>query len=142
MSGNADYDVSTIRIDPHALGTGSAKLVSLANDVADAIKRVGDAVADLKLGWVSKSADEARAFNDRWNRVMKQMFGEKDGEIGILPAMAGGILATAVAYSNLEIELQSAFLKFSGGLADTGGDGSQPSDHTGPDYPITQDYPN
>ncbi|MGW2836605.1 WXG100 family type VII secretion target [Streptomyces sp. NPDC001493] len=142
MPDNADYDISPIRIDPQALASDSDRLLALAGQVGDSIKRISDTAADLKLGWVSKSADEAQAFNDRWNSVMKQMFGEKDGDTGVLPAMAGGILGTGIAYSHLEKELESAFLKFSSGLADTSSDGGQPSDHTGPDFPITQDYPN
>lgn len=142
MPGDADYDVSSIKIEPQALGSDSDRLITLAGDVGDSIKRINDTVGGLKLGWVAKSADEAQAFNDRWNAVMKQLFGEKDGQIGVLTAMAGGILGTGVAYSHLELELESAFLKFSSGLADTSGDGGTPSDHTGPDFPITQDYPN
>ncbi|MFE7751941.1 hypothetical protein [Streptomyces sp. NPDC057428] len=156
MPANADYDVSSIKIEPQALGSDSDKLIALANNVGDSVKRISDTVADLRVGWVSKSADEAQAFNDRWKHVMKQMFGEKDGETGVLPAMAGGILGTGVAFSHLELDLESAFRKFADALVhpqETGFDYSFggvtgkiiwpfPTDQTGPEHPITQDFPN
>ncbi|SEG91994.1 hypothetical protein SAMN05216223_1252 [Actinacidiphila yanglinensis] len=142
MPVNADYDVSTLRVRPQDLSTASDRLVSLAEQMADEIEGINDAVSSLVLSWVGNSAGEAQEFNNSWKNVMLQLFGKKDGPTGVLPAMAGGLLGTAVAYSHTEVELASAFQKFSSGLADTGGAGDTPSDHTGPDYPLSQDYPN
>jgi hypothetical protein len=143
MPDSADYDVSSIKIDPQVLGAEGKDLVALATEIGESIKRINDTAAALKLGWVAPSADEAHAFSERWVRVMKQMFGEEDGPIGVLPALAGGILGTAVGFSHLEVELEKAFIDFSNELAVPSGDGNAgPTDHTGPDFPITQDFPN
>lgn len=142
MAESADYDISSIKIDPQALGTEGGKLVSLANEIGDAIVRINNTAAALKLGWVAPSADEAHEFGERWTRVMRQMFGEKDGPLGVLPAIAGGVLGTAVGFSHLELELESAFVNFSNELSvPSGGDGG-PKDHVGPEFPIQQDFPN
>ncbi|MFF7580967.1 WXG100 family type VII secretion target [Streptomyces sp. NPDC008061] len=134
-----DYDIGVIKIDPSALGSDGEKLVSLANEMAESVIRINNAVGSLRLGWVSESANEAQEFQDRWNRVMAQMFGEN----GVLMAMVGGIMQVAAGFSHLEIELESAFLKFSEGLSSSsGGDSGQPKDHMGPEFPFTQDYPN
>lgn len=142
MAVKADYDVSTLRVNPQDLSAASDKLVDLAGQVADEIEGINDAVTNLMLSWVGDSAKEADEFNDAWKNVMIQLFGQKDGATGVLPAMAGGLLGTAVAFSHTEVELEAAFLKFSSGLADTSGGGDAPADHTGPDFPISQDYPN
>ncbi|SEO71657.1 WXG100 family type VII secretion target [Actinacidiphila rubida] len=142
MPVNADYDISTLRVRPQDLSDASDRLMSLAAQMADEIEGITDAVSNLALSWVGSSAKEAQEFNASWKNVMVQMFGTKDGPVGVLPAMAGGLLGTAVAYSHTEVELEASFLKFSSGLADTSGSGGSPTDHTGSDYPISQDYPN
>ncbi|WP_438306684.1 hypothetical protein ACSHXN_44570 (plasmid) [Streptomyces sp. HUAS TT11] len=143
MPDSVDYDISSIKIDPQALGTeGEKKLIPLANEIGEAVERINNTAAALKLGWVAPSAEEAHAFGERWTRVMKQMFGEKDGPIGVLPALAGGILGTAIGFSHLELELEKVFGDFSNELAVPSGGDTGPSDHTGPDFPITQDFPN
>ncbi|WP_431949791.1 hypothetical protein [Actinacidiphila sp. bgisy167] len=152
MADSADYDASTIKIDPAPLGEEGRSLVSLAKEMADSISRINNTVASLKLGWVSPSADEAQDFANRWTNVMTNMFGEKDGAPGALPALAGGVMGTAVGFSHVEHTLWQAFNDFQLGMASGGGgggdgmDGSNdanfPRDHTGPDYPITTDYPN
>ncbi|MGY5029899.1 hypothetical protein ACWC9U_02725 [Streptomyces sp. 900116325] len=142
MPESVDYDISSIKIDPQALGAEGGSLMSFANEIGEAIVRINNTAAALKLGWVAPSADEAHEFGERWTRVMRQMFGEKDGQIGVLPALAGGILGTAVGFSHLELELESAFVNFSNELAVPSGGDTGPSDHTGPGFPITQDFPN
>ncbi|MEV5151376.1 hypothetical protein AB0K81_05390 [Streptomyces werraensis] len=142
MPGNADYDISTIKIEPQALGTEGTKLAELAIAIGESIVRINNIAAGLKLGWVAASAEEAQEFGDRWARVMAQMFGEKDGQIGVLPAIAGGISGAAVAFSHLENELWWAFTDFSNELAVPSGGNAGPTDHLGPEFPITQDFPN
>ncbi|WP_329295691.1 WXG100 family type VII secretion target [Streptomyces sp. NBC_01455] len=139
MSEYGDYDIGVIKIDPAALGGEGKKLVSLVNEMGDSVVRINNTVAALQLGWVAQSADEAQEFQARWNRVMQQMFGDD----GVLVAMIGGLMKVAVGFSHLEIALEDAFHQFAQGLASSGGGGSEmPKDHTGPEFPITQDYPN
>ncbi|MGW1045347.1 WXG100 family type VII secretion target [Streptomyces sp. NPDC002547] len=143
MPESVDYDVSSIRIDPQALGEAGRNLISLANEMGSSIKRIYDTIADLKLAWVAESADEAQAFSERWSRVMVNMFGEEDGATGALPALAGGILATAIGFSQADELLEQAFISLSNELAVPSGDGSQtPTDHVGSEFPVNQDYPN
>lgn len=142
MPVTADYDVSTLRVRPQDLSQASDRLMALAGEMADEIEGITAAVSGLVLSWVGRSAKEAQEFNASWKHVMVQMFGTKDGPAGVLPAMAGGLLGTAVAYSHTEVALEAAFLRFSTGLADSSDSGGTPTDHTGSDYPISQDYPN
>ncbi|MEV6994320.1 WXG100 family type VII secretion target [Streptomyces sp. NPDC093228] len=136
-----DYDISTIKIDPSGLDAQGKKIVQLAREVAESIDRINRTLESLKLGWVSESADEAQEFSDRWIRVMREMFGENGGQIGVLAAMAGGISTAAIGFSHLETGLESSFTEFINKLASSGGDGGL-TDHTGPAFPISQDYPN
>ncbi|MFJ3756471.1 WXG100 family type VII secretion target [Streptomyces sp. NPDC090080] len=139
MSEYGDYDIGGIKIDPSALGEDGKKLLALANELGDSVVRINNTVSDLKLAWVAESANEAQEFQDRWNRVMSQMFGDN----GVLVAMVGGIMSVAIGFSHLEIELESAFLKFADGLSSSSSGGDpKPVDHTGPEFPITQDFPN
>lgn len=142
MPENADYDLTTIKIDPQALGTDGTKLADLAKEIGESVIRINDIAAGLKLGWVAPSAEEAHEFGDRWTRVMTQMFGQEGGELGVLPAICGGILSAAVGFSQLEIELWQAFTDFSNELAVPSGGNTGPTDHLGPEYPITEDFPN
>ncbi|WP_327111239.1 hypothetical protein OG206_01270 [Streptomyces sp. NBC_01341] len=143
MPDNADYDVSTLKVDPGPLGAEGERMLTLANEMGEAIIRINNTVADLTLGWVAPSAEEAHLFGERWIRVMTQMFGQKDGPTGVLPAMAGGVTGTAVGFSHVELELEAAFDNFSNELAVPSGDGGTgPVDHTGSEFPITQDFPN
>ncbi|MER5596015.1 hypothetical protein [Streptomyces sp. NPDC002265] len=134
-----DYDIGVLSMDPQALDGVGDKLIALAGEMADSIIRINDTVSGLSLGWVAESADEAQAFGDRWNRVMAQMFGDD----GVLTALAGGIKAAAIGSSQAEVAREAAFRSFSEALASTsGGGGGGPQDHTGPEFPITQDFPN
>lgn len=141
MPEGADYDISSIQIDPHELGTEGDNLVALAGAIGESIVRINQTAAALKLGWVAPSAEQAHEFSERWTRVMRQMFGDQVGEIGVLPALAGGILGTAIGFSHVELELESAFIHMSNELAVPSGGGTGPTDHTGPEFPITQDFP-
>ncbi|WP_399936788.1 hypothetical protein ACGH52_00930 [Streptomyces sp. BBFR25] len=142
MPESANYDAVTIKIDPPALGTEGTTLASLAGEIGESIMRVNNIAAGLRLGWVAPSATEAQEFGDRWTRVMTEMFGQEGGRLGVLPAIAGGILGAAVGFSHLENELWWAFTNFSNEMAVPTGDGGGPSDHLGPEFPFTQDFPN
>ncbi|MFF4243530.1 WXG100 family type VII secretion target [Streptomyces sp. NPDC001822] len=143
MPENADYDISSLKIDPGPLGTEGERMLALAQEMGESITLINNTVADLVLGWVSPSAEEAHEFGNRWTRVMTQMFGQKDGAIGVLPAISGGVRGTAVGFSHVELELERAFVNFSNELAVPSGDGGNgPSDHSGSEFPITQDFPN
>ncbi|MDH3039149.1 WXG100 family type VII secretion target [Streptomyces sp. TRM75561] len=138
---NVDYDNRLIRIDPESLGAEGDRLFSLAKEMSDTIKRINALIFHLRLGWVAATTEEVRAFFDRWDKVMTQMFGNNGDPIGVLPAMSGGVTGTAVGFSQLEIELFWMFRNFSNELAvPSGGDGSGPADRIGPEIPITQDY--
>ncbi|MGI5255461.1 hypothetical protein [Actinacidiphila glaucinigra] len=134
-----DYDISVLSMDPQALDGVGDKLIALAGEMAESIIRINDTVTGLSLGWVAESSAEAQAFGARWNRVMAQMFGDD----GVLTALAGGIKAAAIGSSQAEVARETAFRQFSEALASTsGGGGAAPVDHTGPEFPITQDFPN
>lgn len=136
-----DYDASLIRVDPESLDREGEQLLLLAKDMSETIRRINALIFELRLGWIAASSEEVRAFFDRWDSVMTQMFGNDGDPIGVLPAISGGVKGTAVGFSQLEVELFWMFRNFSNELAvPSGGDGSGPSDHIGPEFPITQDY--
>jgi len=138
---NVDYDSGLIRIDPESLAMEGDRLLSLAKEMSDTIRRINALIFHLRLGWVAATTEEVRAFFERWDKVMTQMFGNDGDPIGVLPALSGGVTGTAVGFSQLEIELFWMFTNFSNELAvPSAGDGSGPSDRIGPEIPITQDY--
>ncbi|WUH90755.1 hypothetical protein OG900_12050 [Streptomyces sp. NBC_00433] len=141
MPDTADYDISSLKIDPQALSTEGHTLLSLAQQMGESIVHVNNIVSGLKLGWAGSTSDEAHAFSDRWIGVMTDVFGDEDGAGGMLPALVAGILGTAVGFSQVEQELETGWNNFSLSLG-ASGDGSGPTDHVGPDFPITQDFPN
>ncbi|MET9108260.1 hypothetical protein [Streptomyces zhihengii] len=140
MPESVDYDAALIQIDPETLGADGKRLYDLAREMVESVVRINDTAAALKLGWVAPSADEAHEFGERWTRVMQQMFGE-EGSPGVLPAIAGGVLAAAVGFSRGELALEAAWQNFSNELSAPSGAPSGPADRMGPEFPITQDFP-
>ncbi|MGW7572111.1 WXG100 family type VII secretion target [Streptomyces tendae] len=150
MAESVDYNISTISLDPREIDGIAKALIAHANSVADTLEAIGNVAFELRLGWAGETAKEAKAFQDRWNAVMQQLFGsKKHPDSGVLNVMAGAVKKVAIGYSNTEMELEKAFRDFSNSLAG-GGSGETP-DKAPNDVPtgldprdsaILEDFPN
>jgi uncharacterized protein YukE len=121
---NADYDAANLYVDPDGLKGKADTLLGLAENVADSLSNIDNTLSALQLGWAGKTADEARDFGNRWEAVMKELFGSKDHpEKGVLNAIVDGLLTTRGNFSLTESGLAELFQKFgenlSGGSSET-----------------------
>lgn len=113
----ANYDISKLFVDPHGLEGHSKKLHNLAGGVVDSIENIAKTLADLKLAWVGQTADEAKEFGDRWNAVMKDLFGSKGSpKDGVLNAVTDDVLKVAGLFATTEDALRNYFTQFGAGL--------------------------
>jgi uncharacterized protein YukE len=118
------YDNAVIMADPQGLADHAKNLHTHADDVAQSVKNIVDALFHLRLGWVGKTSDEAQEFNDRWSKVMKDLFGtEQDPSHGVLNAMAMGVQNASQAYDGAEDVLIKMFDQFSIGSSSSAGGG-------------------
>lgn len=134
---NADYDAANLYVDPDGLKVKADALEGLAENVVDSLSNIEHALAALQLGWAGKTADEAKDFGNRWETVMKELFGSKDHpDTGVLNAIVDGLLITRDDFAEVEITLAEFFQKFAEGLGKpdttplpslgTGGDNASP----------------
>ncbi|GGM21451.1 hypothetical protein GCM10010129_77160 [Streptomyces fumigatiscleroticus] len=150
MADTPDYDAAAITIDPHEVDEIGKSLLNLAQNVGDAIEGIANASFHLTLGWAGRTASEAKAFGDRWEAVMRELFGsEKNPDEGVLNVMAGTVHGVAVVYSQTEMKIEQTFHDFASGLAG-GGDTTTPTSPP-PDAPagldpqdsaVLEDFPN
>ncbi|MFB7504392.1 MULTISPECIES: WXG100 family type VII secretion target [Streptomyces] len=125
---DVSYDMSKLKIDPHALGDSSQRIDSLGKKVADAVVRINNVTSNLELSWVGKSAQEAQEFSDQWKKVMTHMFGDSDTKTnGVLPVMAGGLKGTAIGFSHTELGLWKFFNDLNNAMNSGGSGGGTPS---------------
>jgi hypothetical protein len=124
---NADYDAANLYWNPDALKSDADALLALANDVADSLGVIESSFAALQLGWAGKTADEAREFGNRWEGVMKELFGSKDHPaMGVLNAIVDGLLIARGNAAKTEDGLLQFFKQFGEHLA-SGGDSGTPT---------------
>ena len=128
MAITADYDhVDSLTVDPVTLTTRGNNLKDLGQTVADSLDRINGIWNDLKLGWMGKTADEAKDFIDRWNAVMGELYGSKEHpENGVLNEIVTGVLTVAWIFGQTEHTLFQFFTDFQHGLAGGGSSGDTP----------------
>lgn len=136
----ADYDVSSLYIDPTGLSDSSQKLLAHAKEVADTIGAINSTLSGLALGWAGRTQEEVDRMNNQWTSTMRGLFGTEDApESGVLNVMAAGVMAVAAGNAQTEVALAEMFRQFLQGV-DSPGDGgatpgSAPQDMT--DYNLT-----
>ncbi|WP_372346729.1 WXG100 family type VII secretion target [Streptomyces sp. KL116D] len=117
MPESPDYDTSVLSIDPRLVEEISKALLALADQMVDHIEAVADAAFHLELSWAGDTAQEAKRFMDRWNGVMRELFGsKKHPEDGVLNVMAGTVHVVAAAFSQTEASLEKVFRDFADNL--------------------------
>jgi len=113
MAQKADYDTSSIYVEPDELRSIADRLDSAASDVADAVGRINDQTSGLALGWSGKTQQEAEDFSNQWTRVMKGLFGtEEHPEDGVLNVLVGGLRGAGAGYAKTEHALADMFREF------------------------------
>lgn len=123
---NADYDAANLYVDPDGLKGKADNLERLAENVADSLLNIENALSALQLGWAGKTAEEAKDFGNRWETVMKELFGSKDQpQTGVLNAIVDGLLTTRGDFATAEDALTQFFKQFGDNLAN--GDSSTPT---------------
>jgi uncharacterized protein YukE len=114
---NADYDAANLYVDPDGLKTKADALLAQAENTAQSLENINNTLSALQLGWAGKTADEARDFGNRWEAVMKELFGSKDHpEKGVLNAIVDGLLVTRGNFSQTEDALVQLFKQFGSDL--------------------------
>ncbi|MFI5798080.1 WXG100 family type VII secretion target [Streptomyces sp. NPDC051677] len=132
----ADYDLSSLYIDPTGLSDSAKNLLAHAKEVADGITAINNTLKGLALGWAGRTQEEVDKMNNQWTSTMRGLFGTEDApESGVLNVMAAGVMAVAAGNAQTEVALAEMFQNFLKGLSSSGGDlpGSSPQDQTNPD---------
>lgn len=81
-----------------------------AQDLADAINAIADALNGLELSWAGDAKDEAKKLIDRWQTASDQVFGTSDGKKrGVLNALAGGLEVAASVYNQSEMSIAGSW---------------------------------
>lgn len=110
---NTDYNAAKLYVDPDGLKTKADALLAQAENIADSLANINNILSALQLGWAGKTADEARDFGNRWEAVMKELFGSKDNpKKGVMNAIVDGLLATRGNFSKTEDALVQLFKQF------------------------------
>ncbi|MGP4045980.1 WXG100 family type VII secretion target [Streptomyces sp. 2A115] len=117
MPDSPDYDTSVLSIDPRLVDEVGRSLLTLAEQMVDHIEAIAGAAFHLRLSWAGSSAQEAKKFMDRWNGVMRELFGSKEHpEDGVLNVMAGTVHVVAAGFSQTEARLEQVFREFADNL--------------------------
>ncbi|MFK4222301.1 hypothetical protein [Streptomyces sp. NPDC019890] len=123
----ADYDVSSLYIDPTGLSDSSQKLLAHAKEVADTIGAINSTLSGLALGWAGKTQEEVDRMNNQWTSTMRGLFGTEDApESGVLNVMAAGVMAVAAGNAQTEVALAEMFQKFLQDVDSPGDGGATP----------------
>jgi len=113
----ADYDGINLAIDPDDVASTVTTLEALCSDMSDQLVNIENTIFNLQLSWVGSTEAEAQEFVDQWNSVMTDLFGTTDNpEEGVLPVILDGLQGAAVAFSNVETQIELAFENFEVGL--------------------------
>lgn len=111
----ADYDVSSIKVDPNGLTKHSDTLTNLSSEVSSLVNQMQNSLATLVLLWAGKTADESQQFYNRWDGVMDELFGTQDkndknpSHAGVLNVMSGHLKNVSDAFSAIESGLAGGF---------------------------------
>ncbi|GAA4620328.1 hypothetical protein GCM10023196_003880 [Actinoallomurus vinaceus] len=128
---DVDYDsVTTFYVNPHNnvpgdLVSHTNNIVASNQNIVDALSTINKTLSDLNLGWAGKTSQEAKDFGDRWNAVMKELFGTEDEpSIGALNLIATGLYTAAGTFAQAEHALMDFFGNFVNALWSSTGGGS------------------
>jgi hypothetical protein len=145
-----DYDkVKKISIEPSSISATVTSLGTHAQDVVDSLNRIEKTLQSLTLNdWAGKTQQEADDFNNRWAKVMGDVFGSKDKpDDGALNALIDGLATAVKNYDEAELGLTDIWKQFAGKMSTDGNNNNDTLKETPPDQvdtnktAITADYP-
>ncbi|PSM42996.1 hypothetical protein C6Y14_12535 [Streptomyces dioscori] len=135
MPDSPDYDTSVLSVDPRLVDEVGKALLTRAEQMVEHLEAIADTAFHLQLSWVGASAQEAKKFMDRWNAVMRDLFGSKEHpEDGVLNVMAGTVHVVAAAFSQTEVSLEKLFRDFADNLP---GGANNPNGGSAPTTPTS-----
>lgn len=135
-------------ISPSRLNKAVNDLADLAESVGDSIDRIDNTLDKLALGWAGKTRQESENFSNRWNEVMRDLFGTKeDPNRGVLNRIANQVGTAARNYNRAEGGLADLWAQFGAKLSGDGGSEQSPAITPQDEMDtsktfITADYPN
>ncbi|CAG6394667.1 hypothetical protein NMG29_40140 [Streptomyces cocklensis] len=115
MSLPANWNSSTVTVDPWVLKSASDNSAVAVKSIGDVMVAVTDRLNELRLSWTGDSQEQADKFNRDWNAIVTQLFGTKEHpENGLLNRFCTGLGTAAVGYSRGERAVSDSFAKFQG----------------------------
>jgi uncharacterized protein YukE len=114
----ANYDASSLSIDPGTLGSIAQTIQNLVTDISNDLSDINKTLTGLNLSWVGTAANAAGDFNTRWTNAVQELFGTQgDPSSGALNTLVGGISSAAQNYSANEDAIVAMFNAFAGGFS-------------------------
>jgi len=121
----ANYDSSSISVDPGGLNSCSDAITAQVQDIANYLGNINNALSNLALSWAGQAANAASTYNTDWASVVQALFGTQDDpSTGALNILVGGLSSAAQNYSAAEAAIAKMFTDYSNafpaGSASTG----------------------
>jgi hypothetical protein len=111
----ANWNSSTVTVDPWVLHAASVNTSAAVKSIGDVMTAVTARLNELRLSWTGDSQEQAEKFNNDWNALVKRLFGTQEHpEVGILNRFCSGLEAAAVGYSRGERAVSDSFAMFQG----------------------------
>jgi uncharacterized protein YukE len=109
----ANYDSSTLNIDPGGLSSEAQLVLASVQDIANDLVTIATTLQNLTLSWTGASATAASKYGTEWTDATKALFGTKsDPTSGALQVLVNGLGSAAQNYAQNEANVASTFNKF------------------------------
>jgi uncharacterized protein YukE len=110
----ANYDSSSISIDPGGLNSCSDAITAQVQDIANYLGNINNALSNLTLSWVGQAASAASTYNTDWASAVQGLFGtQSDPSTGALNILVSGLSSAAQNYSATEAAIAQMFTDYS-----------------------------
>ncbi|MFI2611716.1 WXG100 family type VII secretion target [Kitasatospora sp. NPDC018619] len=98
------YDTIKLAVPLQEMTAAKTTVETSLNSILDSLVTIEQTLAELRLGWAGKTADQARELFDQWNACMKELVGTKtkekpDGTEGVFQRL---MIALGSAVSNYD----------------------------------------
>jgi uncharacterized protein YukE len=114
----ANYDASTLNIDPGGMNSCANTVLSLVQDISNYLSTINSTLSNLTLSWVGTSSSDATTYNDEWNAAVQKLFGTQDDpSSGALVVLVNGIMSASANYSQTEDNITDMFNSFASGFS-------------------------
>jgi uncharacterized protein YukE len=110
----ANYDSSSISVDPGGLNSCSDAITAQVQDIANYLGNINTALSNLTLSWVGQAANAASTYNTDWTNAVQALFGtQNDASTGALNILVSGLSSAAQNYSATEAAIAQTFTQYS-----------------------------